>query len=721
MGRRGMVTAAACAALGVALPAATATAAPRGPASSLTDPTAITALAADAYTWALAPEFVYRFLKYNGLHTAPVNVLGGKGQLPAAWNNLATNAGDASVLYLNAMIDLSGRKIAGTPNGGTKELVLTVPPSRGDYYVANLLDVFVNSIGTIGTRTTPSSRSQSYLIAGPTSQYAGKRTAKINGFTYRVLPSDTNYNWLLIRIRGDSLVPSGNRASTAQVYRRTVRRFALNTLEQFQANGNAPIYPTTFSYPPTKAEAKRAQKWKNAPTSALAFFAQAGRSLALNPLPQRTTGIGGTPLRALPAWIVPQANARRRYENPSWGQERTLRRFAPLGLTATSFRVPSNWGQEQLDALQKGYEKGAASVAGLQSKIGSKASTNYWTFLNHDIGTYPNTFAGYLFRSTVIQAGGSANVPLDAVYAQLNNVDGNPATQLTGDSTYALTFPPAWTEGQPLPANGTLPPTVNNRAGNPRGFWSVHAYQTDPSQSAAPYITQASVLNTAYSSANTRVRSVNATANTVTVGVPTWGGAPVASTAIMFGRGAEAYGLTPNTPYYVASAPVVKGSGSKATYTFSISSTWQQVISPTPSGDQAGGGVPEQGFDGTPGPLVDLTAGIGELWWGAVQPVSQLGSQQLTSGRLAKNADGSVTIWIGPSLPAGAPGSNWLPTPSSAYLQQVYGRALPTPQIRPMLRIYYPTPGSSTVASILPPSNRTNTPTWVPPAITKVG
>jgi hypothetical protein len=262
---------------------------------------------------------------------------------------------------------------------------------------------------------------------------------------------------------------------------------------------------------------------------------------------------------------------------------------------------------------------------------------------------------------------------------------------------------------------------VNNRSGNPRGFWSVHAYQTDPSQSAAPYITQASVLNTAYSSASTRVRSVDATANTITVGMPAWGGAPVISTAIMFGSGAQAYGLTPNTPYYVASTPVVTGSGAKATYTFSISSTWQQVISPTPSGNQAGGGVPEQGPDGTPGPLVDLSAGTGDLWWGAIQPVSQLGSQQLTSGRLAKNPDGSVTIWIGPSLPSGAPATNWLPTPSSAYLQQVYGRTLPTPQIRPMLRIYYPTPGSSTVASILPPSSRSTTPTWVPPAVIRVG
>src|SRR5215468_4780790 len=72
----------------------------RGALSPLTDPSAIRLLARDAYIWALAPEFVYRFLNYNTLATAPVNKLGG-GTVAPAWNNAATNAGDASVLYLN--------------------------------------------------------------------------------------------------------------------------------------------------------------------------------------------------------------------------------------------------------------------------------------------------------------------------------------------------------------------------------------------------------------------------------------------------------------------------------------------------------------------------------------------------------------------------------------------------------------------------------------------
>jgi hypothetical protein len=66
-------------------------------------------LAQHAYVWSSPPEFVYRFAKYNELVTAPVNTFGGSGGV-WAWNNRATNAGNASALYLNAMLDLSGRR-----------------------------------------------------------------------------------------------------------------------------------------------------------------------------------------------------------------------------------------------------------------------------------------------------------------------------------------------------------------------------------------------------------------------------------------------------------------------------------------------------------------------------------------------------------------------------------------------------------------------------------
>src|SRR6059036_2631301 len=87
-------------------------------AGSATDPAIIKALAADAYVWGLGPEFIERFSKYNTIIGAPFNTLK-YGSVPAAWNNDATNAGDASVLYVSGFVVVDQ----------TPELVLTVPPS----------------------------------------------------------------------------------------------------------------------------------------------------------------------------------------------------------------------------------------------------------------------------------------------------------------------------------------------------------------------------------------------------------------------------------------------------------------------------------------------------------------------------------------------------------------------------------------------------------------
>src|SRR5262249_35111137 len=162
---------------------------------------------------------------------------------------------------------------------------------------------------------------------------------------------------------------------------------------------------------------------------------------------------------------------------------------------ASGFRIPRDWGPQQLSALQAGYEQGQANVIAKLSSVGVGPSTNYWSYLNDKIGTYPNTGQGYFYRAAIVLSGGSANVPLDAVYAQLNNLNGAAPTPLDGDNTYKLTFTPPVTDPSPLPVVGTLPPLVNNNRGNPRGFWSINLYQLDNTESSAPFISQASVLN----------------------------------------------------------------------------------------------------------------------------------------------------------------------------------------------------------------------------------
>ena len=143
-------------------------------------------------------------------------------------------------------------------------------------------------MGSIGTRTTPSTRAQTYLLVGPTSRYAHDRIARIHGFTYRVMPFDTNRDWMLTRIRANSLVPASDPTSVASILKNVVERFGLSTLAEFEARGHRPKYFKPGQYTPTPEQIKRAAKWHTAPTNAVAFFKQVGEALRLNPLPTAT-------------------------------------------------------------------------------------------------------------------------------------------------------------------------------------------------------------------------------------------------------------------------------------------------------------------------------------------------------------------------------------------------------------------------------------------------
>ena len=669
--------------------------APAVAAGSPTDPAVITALSAKAYVWGLGPEYIERFSKYNTIIGAPFNTLK-YGSVPAAWNNEATSAGNASVLYISGFVNFDE----------SPELVLTVPPSRNQYYVVAYYDSYANTMGSIGTRTTPSDATTSYLFVGPKSPYANKQTAKIDGYEYPVMASDTNVNWFLIRVLANTLIHASDPTSVPNVASGVVDKFALNSLQEFEANGHEPVYPASFVLPPpTPEQIREAAPYQNAPEKAVDFFKQLGNGVATSPIPDRGTGLSGTALIDLPAWVTPQYGATTIYLVPSYGQKETLDSFAPLGLTEQGFRIPADWGAAQQDALQAGYEIGKTIVLQFIANAAPGASTNYWGILNDIVGTYPNNAQGYLLRSLIVVEGGVANIGLDAIYPTLT---GNPSP-LDGNHTYKLTFTVPSSSNPTLPAVGIYPPMVSDASGNPKGFWSIHVYATDPTQGAAPFIAQTSVLNTSYSTADTAVLSVDAATNFMTVRAPN-SGTLVASTPILFGEGAAAYGLTPNTVYYVASTPTPN---SDNTYTFQISAQWLQTLST--------GNVPIQGPGGHPGPIVDLLspAGAGALNYGMVKPVTQLGSSQLAANQLARNADGSLTMWFGPTLPAGAPASNWIPTPSTAYYSAIYPNTPVKTGFQLTLRTYYPTPGNEP-PSILPCTQACTTvlpESYIPPAV----
>jgi hypothetical protein len=679
-----------------------------GAARGTTDLAEITALTADAFVWGLGPEGVYRISKYNTIITdVPYNELK-YGCVPAAWNDAATNAGDASVVYINAFVNFDLNS----------ELVFTVPPSSNvpppgnPYYVVAYYDAYSNSIGSIGTRTTPSNTPTSYLLVGPKSPYANKQTAKIHGHEYPVMASDTNLNWMLIRVLANTLIDASDSTSVPSVVNGVVIKFALDTLEDFEAHG--PGYPSKCVGvpPPTPAQEQEAAPYQNRPTKAVDFFAQLGIAVADNPIPNRGTGLSGTALTDLPHWVTPQYGATTIYLVPSYGQKETLDSFAPLGLTKQGFSMPANWGDKEKAAFQAGYVLGEQILDGfITGASGGPDPYSDWAIVNDLVGNFPNNRLGYFYRSFFIVEGGVSNYPLDAIYPTL-------AGPFDGDQSYSLTFMPP-IAGQTV-ATGIYPP-LSAPNGIQSGFWSITVYQPDFSQAAAPFIPQTSVLNTSYSTADTAVLSVDATNNVMTVSAPNWG-VLLSSTPILFSENALDYGLTPNTVYYVvcpdASQTPQTCPNADGTYTFQISTQWKQKLStpeppnlPVPI--QNSGSAPPQFIVSLKSP-----SNAGSLTYGPVKPVTQLGSSQLDANQLTMNADGSLTLWFGPTLPPDAPVSNWIPTPNSAYYDPIYGPGVST-AFQVTLRMYYPMPGDNP-PSILPCTTACNPPmheTYIPPPL----
>ena len=658
--------------------------------------------ARQAAIWALAPEFSYRFNRYNKLVTAPYNTIA-YAPYAAQWDNASTNAGNASVIYLNASLSLK-----------RQDLVYTVPPTNGTFQMSQILDSFVNTVADPGTRTTPSDETVHYLVVGPGSKYAKLTEATIDGFTFPVISLGTNRGEILARVLGDPNAPPDDPRSFASSFENVAKKYALNTLEEFTRNGYAPVYPTgpyAYQIPPVSPErAQQAAKWRNVPDNAVAFFEQAGAAIRLSPLPNRSTGIGGTTAADLPSYVPPQPGFEGVYYSPSAGQRATLRKFASIGLTGRGYKIPRGWGPAEIAALQQGFTAGltAAKVRLLQA---TTAETNYWLYINRDdqFGDYANTPLGYLGRASAIFAGGFPNLPSDGFYSTQLREEGGP-NPLQGDNTYSITFRPEDAAGGSLPADGIVPPIATDSDGTLLGFWSLTIYQTDFSEAAAPFISQASVLNTAYSQAETTVYSIDTTASTVTVGASAVG--PLRpGTAIMFGDNAADFGLEPDRAYFIATSPIANAAGSipgidVETYTFPIAEDWQQELSSE--------GTPIQQVNAertTPqGAIVDLAVAQrldDPLTYGVVQPVSQLGSLQIESKDkggvgLEPNEDGSYTIWMAPVLPEGVAATNWIPTPSQEYLQAIYPNAETlNSEIQPIIRMYYPRAGDEP-PSILP-------------------
>ena len=219
----------------------------------------------------------------------------------------------------------------------------------------------------------------------------------------------------------------------------------------------------------------------------------------------------------------------------------------------------------------------------------------------------------------------------------------------------------------PCRQTASIPPLVSDPSGNPFGFWSITLYQPDPMEVAAPFLSQASVLNTHYSTADTAVLSVDAGTDTLTVRCAGLGAH----------RGEHSHLVRRQRRLLRLAAEHRLLRGHHPQTGRRPGDARDDVLLPGLPAVDSDVVARQRPDPGLRRPRTDRRpaaagAGAGPLTYGLVKPVAQLGSKQLAAGQLATNADGSLTLWFGPSLPAGAPASNWIPTPSTAYFKTIY-------------------------------------------------
>ena len=74
----------------------------------------------------------------------------------------------------------------------------------------------------------------------------------------------------------------------------------------------------------------------------------------------------------------------------------------------TGSRSRTTWESDSASPSRRASKPGMPSSQEKLSTAGAVRRTNYWSYLNADVGTYPNTHQGYIYRGIIVLEGGSA-------------------------------------------------------------------------------------------------------------------------------------------------------------------------------------------------------------------------------------------------------------------------------------------------------------------------
>ncbi|MDH3201630.1 MAG: DUF1254 domain-containing protein [Myxococcales bacterium] len=205
-------------------------------AGSLVSPEEAKAIAQEAYTYAYPMLENYRTMYAQALAKGAPGYIASFNELSHKTELLGPDFKDVvrpnnDTMYSFAWLDLRAQPI-----------VITVPQIEKRYYSIQLIDMFTNNLGYIGTRTT-GSKAGSYLVAGP--EWQGVKPGDVK----RVFRSASNFVYCIIRtgVNGPNDVPAVARIQQG---------YHLTPMNVFLGRSRIPVASglTFFAYDPQKAK-----------------------------------------------------------------------------------------------------------------------------------------------------------------------------------------------------------------------------------------------------------------------------------------------------------------------------------------------------------------------------------------------------------------------------------------------------------------------------------
>ena len=318
---------------------------------------------------------------------APVNQFGNALKYPSATDQTVVRL-NVDTLYSSAWLDLS-----------KEPMVLSVPDTKGRYYMMPMLDAWTNVFASPGTRTT-GNKAGNFAITGP-----GWNGALPKGV--QQIQAPTNTVWIIGRTQTNG--PADYAAVNA-----LQEEYKLTPLSAF---GKSYTPPPGIVDP--AVDMKRGPVDQVAAMDAPTFFKTLARLMACDPAPA-----ADAPALAMLAKIgvVP-------------GQDFDAGKLDPA--VAQALQKPVQIALEKLQA--------AAKTAG--------KSVNGWNVPPGTVGKYGTNYG---FRAVISLIGLGANLPADAIYPNaFFDGDGNP---LAGDHRYVVHFD----KGETPPANAFWSITMYN-------------------------------------------------------------------------------------------------------------------------------------------------------------------------------------------------------------------------------------------------------------------